>query len=42
MKHITCLAEQRDFVLEAITFEAFDNELRTEPQALEGMKYPFK
>ncbi|EIW90047.1 hypothetical protein AGRI_02635 [Alishewanella agri BL06] len=32
------LAEQRDFALEAKAFEAFDNELRAEPQTLEGMK----
>ncbi|GAA5215857.1 DUF1778 domain-containing protein [Corallincola platygyrae] len=32
------LAEQRDFVLEAEAFEAFDRELRAEPQALEGVK----
>ncbi|QJY41101.1 DUF1778 domain-containing protein [Vibrio cholerae] len=32
------LAEKRDFVLEAKALEAFDNELRAEPQTLEGMK----
>ena len=32
------LAEQRDFALEAKAFEAFDTELRAEPQTLEGMK----
>ncbi|WP_338018309.1 DUF1778 domain-containing protein [Vibrio navarrensis] len=36
------LAEQRDFALEAKAFEAFDNELRAEPETLEGMKDLFK
>jgi uncharacterized protein (DUF1778 family) len=36
------LAEQRDFVLEAKAFEAFDNGICAEPQALEGMKDLFK
>ena len=36
------LVEQRDFVLEAKAFEAFDNELSAEPKSLAGMKELFK
>ncbi|MGB0664546.1 MAG: DUF1778 domain-containing protein [Pontibacterium sp.] len=36
------LVEQRDFVLEAKAFEAFDNALLAEPQTLEGMEELFK
>ena len=35
------LTEQRDFVLDAKAFEAFDNALRAEPQTLEGMETLF-